>query len=83
MEHFTITVVVVTLNQEISSYNPSLLEVDPTSNGAELISFTYAFMDENDSEDLTPATAEIYVILIQLVEQFMMMVMVAHQMEHL
>jgi hypothetical protein len=51
----------VSAGQTISSYNPSLLTVDPTSNGADVISFTYNLEDNAGDQDATPATAEINV----------------------
>ncbi|WP_298916374.1 hypothetical protein [uncultured Nostoc sp.] len=47
--------VAVTAGQVISSYNPTLLKLDP-QDGAITVSFTYAAIDAAGKEDPTPAT---------------------------
>ncbi|MDZ8221871.1 hypothetical protein [Nostoc sp. ChiVER01] len=47
--------VAVTAGQIISSYNPTLLKLDP-QDGAITVSFTYAAIDAASKEDPTPAT---------------------------
>ena len=51
----------VSLNQVISNYNPTLLKIDPNSTGADIITFTYAGVDQANKADLTPATATLQV----------------------
>jgi hypothetical protein len=51
----------VSVGQTIASYNPALLTIDPTSNGADIITFTYTPVDNAGEEDLTPGTAELEV----------------------
>ncbi|MEH2146381.1 beta strand repeat-containing protein [Nostoc sp.] len=50
--------VAVTAGQVISSYNPTLLKLDP-QDGAITVSFTYAAIDAASKEDPTPATVTI------------------------
>ncbi|MEI1373435.1 hypothetical protein PQG02_06200 [Nostoc sp. UHCC 0926] len=50
--------VAVTAGQIISSYNPTLLKLDP-QDGAITVSFTYAAIDAANKEDATPATVTI------------------------
>ncbi|MEH2325189.1 MAG: hypothetical protein V7K32_16840 [Nostoc sp.] len=50
--------VAVTAGQIISSYDPTLLKLDP-QDGAITVSFTYAAIDAAGKEDPTPATATI------------------------
>ena len=47
--------VAVTAGQVISSYNPTLLKLDP-QDGAITVTFTYAAIDAASKEDATPAT---------------------------
>ncbi|MCC7296727.1 MAG: T9SS type A sorting domain-containing protein, partial [Bacteroidia bacterium] len=51
--------VLVTLGQTIANYNPTLLTVDPTFNGAGTVTFTYAWKDSAQAKDLSPATVTI------------------------
>jgi hypothetical protein len=46
----------VTLNQVISNYNSSLLELDPGFNGNGTVAFTYAAVDNANVADPTPNT---------------------------
>ena len=48
--------VTVTVNQVITSYDPTKLRVDPNLDGATTIAFTVAAVDKAGKEDPTPAT---------------------------
>lgn len=49
--------VMVTAGQIIPNYNPALLTVDPSFNGADTVKFTFTWKDAAGFTDLTPATA--------------------------
>lgn len=53
----------VSVGQIITNYNPTLLKIDPTSTGIDLITFTYSSIDAGGKEDLTPATASLQVYI--------------------